>query len=70
MTKPKRPIGETLGGIIVGFDYQVMRTTPPPWELVNKGQAVRGVTGEDGSMLSVALPDDEVPADDSSSETR
>ncbi len=34
MTKRKRSTSQTLGGIIVGFDYQVFRTTPPPHELV------------------------------------
>lgn len=37
-----RPIGETLGGMIAGFDQQIFRTLPPPHELVQKGAPVRG----------------------------
>ena len=51
-------MGETLGGIIVGFDQQILRTLPPPHELVQKGAPVRGLTGEDGGSLDVSFPDD------------
>lgn len=51
-------MGETLGGIIVGFDQQILRTLPPPHELVQKGAPVRGLTGEDGGALAVSFPDD------------
>lgn len=54
-----RPIGETLGGIIVGFDQQIFRTLPPPHELVQKGAPVRGVSGDDGGTLELIFPDDE-----------
>jgi hypothetical protein len=57
MAKRKRPIGETIGGIIAGFESQVLRSTPPPWELVQKAQPVRGVSGQDGSLLTIELPD-------------
>ncbi|HYH92044.1 MAG TPA: hypothetical protein VD763_02705 [Candidatus Saccharimonadales bacterium] len=56
--KRKRPsLGQTMGGIIVGFDQQIFRTTPPPHELVQKGQPVRGLSGE-GHTLEVIFPDD------------
>ena len=62
-----RPIGETLGGMIVGFDQQIFRTLPPPHELVLKGAPVRGLTGEDGTGdgtgLEVVFLDDETPAE-------
>lgn len=61
--KKGRPIGETLGGMIVGFDQLILRTLPPPHELVQKGAPVRGVTGEDGSDLEVVFPDDEPAAE-------
>jgi hypothetical protein len=63
MAKRKRSgsAGQTLGGIIVGFDYQVFRTTPPPHELVMKGQPVRGVSGQDGSDLEIRFPEDDPP---------
>jgi hypothetical protein len=57
--KRRRPIGETIGGIIVGFDQQIFRTTPPVQELIVKGQPVRGLSGEDGGDLDVIFPDDD-----------
>jgi hypothetical protein len=54
----RRPIGETIGGIIVGFDQQVFRSTPPAQELVKRGQPVRGLSGEDGGVLEVLFPDE------------
>ena len=57
--KRRRPVGETIGGIIVGFDQQIFRTTPPVQELIVKGQPVRGLSGEDGSDLQVVFPDDD-----------
>lgn len=67
MTTPKRrragrPVGETLGGIIVGFDQQILRNQPPPQELVQKGAPVRGVSGEDGRELVVVFPRDDPEA--------
>ena len=53
--------GETLGGMLVGFDQQIMRTLPPPHELVQKGSPVRGLSGE-GDDLIIVLPAD-APAD-------
>jgi hypothetical protein len=52
-------VGETLGGIIVGFDQQIMRTLPPPHELVLKGAPVRGVSGADGGELEITFPEDD-----------
>ena len=62
--KKGRPIGETLGGMIVGFDQQIFRTLPPAHELVQKGAPVRGMTGENGGDLEVVFPDDAAPAED------
>ena len=61
-----RPIGDTLGGILAGFDQQIMRNQPPPHELVQKGAPVRGLSGEDGGELVLLLPGEpatEPPAD-------
>ncbi len=57
--RKRRPVGETIGGIIVGFDQQIFRTTPPVQELIVKGQPVRGLSGEDGGDLEVIFPDDD-----------
>ncbi len=59
--KKRRPIGETIGGIIVGFDQQIFRTTPPVQELIAKAKPVRTVSGQDGGELKVVFPDDDEP---------
>jgi hypothetical protein len=56
--KKRRPVGETIGGIIVGFDQQIFRTLPPPHELILKARPVRGLTGQDGDDLVVIIPAD------------
>ncbi|MEO6207662.1 MAG: hypothetical protein ABIP77_06890 [Candidatus Limnocylindrales bacterium] len=57
--KRGRHIGETLGGIIVGFDQQIFRTVPPVQELIAKAQPVRGTSGQDGTEFEVVFPDDQ-----------
>lgn len=66
-----RPIGETIGGILVGFDQQIMRNQPPAQELVQKGAPVRGLAGDDAGDLTIVLPADAVarPAADAGSPT-
>ena len=57
--KKRRPVGETIGGIIVGFDQQIFRTTPPVQELIAKAKPVRTVSGEEGGEFEVVFPDDD-----------
>lgn len=61
----KRPsVGQTMGGIIVGFDQQIFRTTPPANELVAKGTPLRSVAASGGGTFSIGLPGDPArPAD-------
>ena len=60
MTKRKRrPLGQTMGAIIVGFDQQIFRTLPPAQELIAKAKPVRGVSGQ-APGLEVVFPDDVV----------
>jgi hypothetical protein len=61
--KGGRPIGESLGGILAGFDQQIMRNQPPPHELVHKGAPVRGLSGEDGGEIEIVLPGPEATDD-------
>jgi hypothetical protein len=56
--KRKRPTGETIGGILVGFDQQVFRNLPSPHELVQSSIPVRGLSGQDDG-LEVVFPDDD-----------
>ena len=55
--KAGRPLGETIGGILVGFDQQILRNLPPAHELVEKSRPVRGLSGQDGG-LEIVFPDD------------
>ncbi len=54
-------VGMTIGGILAGVDGQVFRSTPPAAELVQSARPVRGVSGEDGTLISIDLPDDDAP---------
>jgi hypothetical protein len=60
--RKRRPIAETLGGVIVGFDYQVFRATKPPTELVESAKPIAPVAASDGGNLSIELPNE--PDDD------
>ena len=61
--KRKRPVGETIGGILVGFDQQIFRDLPPAQELVQQSRPLRGVVGL-GDGRDMVFPDDdpETPA--------
>jgi len=56
-------LGDTIGGALVGFDYQVFRATKPPAILVESAKPVRGLSGEGGTMLSIDFPEDVAGAD-------
>ena len=57
--RKKGPSGaQTIGGILAGFDGQVFRTTPPPHELVRKGDRLPAVPSDDGGTLTIELPED------------
>ena len=57
--KKGRTTGGTIGAIIVGFDQQIFRTTPPVEELIAKAKPVRGLSGQDGGELHVVFPDED-----------
>jgi hypothetical protein len=60
VTKRKqRPLGQTMGAIIVGFDQQIFRTLTPAPELIAKAKPVRGMSGQ-APGLEVVFPDDVV----------
>ena len=51
-------VGQSIGGIIAGFDQQIFRTTPPVNELVAKGDRLAPVAASGGGTMSVGLPDE------------
>ena len=62
--KAQGALGDTIGGALVGFDYQVFRATKPPAILVESAKPVRGLSGEGGTMLSIDFPEDATGADE------
>jgi hypothetical protein len=56
--KKAQAAGQTIGGILAGFDGQVFRSTPPPHELVRKGDRLPSIPAGDGGTLIVELPED------------
>ena len=57
MTKPKRrPVSQTLGGIIVGLDYQIFRVGKPPSEMVESAKPIRPVAASGGGTIKIDLP--------------
>jgi hypothetical protein len=57
-------VGQTIGGILVGFDQQIFRTTPPVNELVAKGTPLRSVAASGGGTVTVGMPGDQDPEPD------
>jgi hypothetical protein len=49
---------QTIGGMLAGLDGQVFRTSPPPHELVRKGDRLPAMPADDGGTLTVTLPED------------
>jgi hypothetical protein len=62
--KRKRSIGQTMGGIIAGFEQQVLRITPPAEELVHHARPDVPVPAADGSRLVIELPNDHTTEDE------
>ena len=65
MTTPKRkqPLGQSIGGVLFGFEQQVFRTAPPPHELVHRARPDEPVPAGDGTLVTFELPQP-VPAPD------
>jgi hypothetical protein len=49
---------QTIGGMLAGLDGQLFRTTPPPHELVRKGDRLPAMPADDGGTLTIELPED------------
>jgi hypothetical protein len=60
--RKRRPLGETVGGMLVGFDYQVFRATKPPPELIESAKPIPPVPAAGGGTLDVDVPPLEPPS--------
>jgi len=60
MTKPKKkqPLGQTIGGVLFGFEQQVLRTMPPGQELVHHARPDDPVPAGDGGFVTIGMPDE------------
>jgi len=56
--KRRRPIGQSIGGVLFGFEQQILRTQPPPEELVRHARPDSPIPAGDGSLVTIELPDD------------
>jgi hypothetical protein len=52
----KRPVGQSIGGVLFGFEQQVWRNQPPPHELVHHARPDDPVPAGDGGFLTLELP--------------
>jgi hypothetical protein len=57
----KQPLGQTIGGVLFGFEQQVWRNAPPPHELVHHARPDDPVPAGDGSFVTIELPVDDEP---------
>jgi len=66
--KKAESVSQSIGGMLVGFDQQIFRTTPPVNELVAKGDRLAPVAAAGGGTMRVRMPGDPPPAEPPGSE--
>jgi hypothetical protein len=54
--KRKQPLGQSIGGVLFGFEQQVWRNQPPPHELVHHARPDDPVPAGDGGFMTLDLP--------------
>ncbi|MEP6638337.1 MAG: aldose 1-epimerase [Chloroflexota bacterium] len=60
--KKVESVGQSIGGMLVGFDQQIFRTTPPVNELIAKADRLAPVAAAGGGTIRVGLPGDPAAA--------
>jgi len=56
-------IGQSIGGVLFGFEQQVLRTMPPAQELVRPARPDSPIPAGDGSLIHIGMPDLVLPDD-------
>jgi hypothetical protein len=56
--RKRQSVAQTAGGVMFGFEQQVLRNQPPPEELVHHARPDAPVPAAEGSYLTLDLPDD------------
>ena len=64
----KESVGQTIGGVLFGFEQQVLRTMPPPHELVHHARPDAPVAAGDGSLIHIGMPGLALPDEDADAE--
>jgi len=59
----KESMGQSIGGVLFGFEQQVLRTMPPPQELVRHARPDAPIPAGDGSLIHIGMPDLVLPDD-------
>jgi hypothetical protein len=62
-SKRKQPLGQSIGGVLFGFEQQVFRNQPPPHELVHQARPDDPVPAGDGTLVTFELPPAAPPAE-------
>jgi effector-binding domain-containing protein len=58
-------IGQSIGGVLFGFEQQVWRNVPPPHELVHHARPDDPVPAGDGGFMTLEIPDPLPPSRES-----
>jgi hypothetical protein len=57
----KESMGQSIGGVLFGFEQQVLRNQPPPQELVHHARPDDPIPAGDGSLIHVVMPGVSMP---------
>jgi hypothetical protein len=61
--KKRQSVAQTAGGVLFGFEQQVVRNAPAPEELVHHARPDAPVPAGDGSFLTLELTEELEPDD-------
>lgn len=70
MTKRKKqPLGQTIGGVLFGFEQAVLRNQPPPQEMVHHARPDDPIPAGDGGFMTLEITGPAVPRETDASPT-
>jgi hypothetical protein len=60
--RKRQSLGQSIGGVLFGFEQQVWRNVPPPHELVHHARPDDPVPAGDGGFMTLEMPAPLAPA--------
>jgi hypothetical protein len=60
-SRRRHGVGQTIGGVLVGFDEQVWSHRPPADELVHHARPDDPVPAADATRITIVVPAERVP---------